>query len=480
MGEFLWDPVERAMNESLLRIVEPGPLRSPIVSFVLRRTKDLDLVLETTTAREAVSSAKVHPPGTLRRNEDTIRWANAFGFGATGAGVQPLSFRSHNDHHRAVHQTVETSSLHSVEADFPDAGAAAYTIDWLENVGGWFHWPQMIDRKRTTTETRSIDLGSDGITVTDVKTEESGSAACVKVRVVDLDVYLCAGWFEPGERHRKPGCLIYRGTPDEETRKRVREVLSFSLGKYLVPLGHTVYSADWTTVSFKAVSPYSIDGRVFDLPVMPPAPLAARSYNEIEPKRLSRIASALYAAYDEIGFGDLNWGFWHARCATPHIAPVHFGAIIEALRKACAKRFSGQIPTKIIDDPHVWAEFQGAAKALVDGLRIPEDRKALFLDAVGRTNGMPHKAVMESILDRMKLRIGDGESAAWRRRNDAAHGRAIPTGSEFDAIQDTKFLRGLFDRMLLKLLDASEFYIDYGSLNYPIRPLADPPTGRGT
>jgi hypothetical protein len=32
----------------------------------------------------------------------------------------------------------------------------------------------------------------------------------------------------PGDRHRKPGCLIYRGTPDEETRERVRNVLSFA------------------------------------------------------------------------------------------------------------------------------------------------------------------------------------------------------------------------------------------------------------
>jgi hypothetical protein len=79
----------------------------------------------------------------------------------------------------------------------------------------------------------------------------------------------------------------------------------------------------------------------------------------------------------------------------------------------------------------------------------------------------------------MKLRIGEGESAAWRRRNKAAHGKAIPTGSELDAIQDTKFLRGLFDRMLLKLVDASDGYIDYGTLNFPIRPLADPPSGRG-
>jgi len=76
--------------------------------------------------------------------------------------------------------------------------------------------------------------------------------------------------------------------------------------------------------------------------------------------------------------------------------------------------------------------------------------------------------------------MGDSESVAWRRRNAAAHGRTIPAGSELEAIQDTKFLRGLFDRMLLKLVDASECYVDYGSLNFPIRPLADPPAGSGT
>lgn len=480
MSEFLWDSVERTMNESLLRIVDPGPLRAPINSFVLRRNNNFALVMETTTARDAVTSATAHPPGTLRRNDDRILLENGFGFNATGNGVQPLSFKTSNDHRRGVHETVETSSLHSVEATFPDAGAPAYTIDWLENVGGWFHWPQMINRKRTITETRSIGLDSEGVTITDEETEEGGSAACVKIRVVDLDVYLCAKWIEPSDRHRKPGCLIYRGTPDIETQKRIRNVLSFSLGMFLVSLGHTVYSADWKMVSFEAVSPYSIDGRVLDLPVMPPAPLAARSRNEIEPARLSRIASALYAAYDELGFGDLNWGFWHARCATPHIAPVHFGAIIEALRKTCADRFSGQIATKIVEDGKVWAKFHEAVKQSIDDLGIPADRKLLLLDALGRSNSMPHKAVMEAVLARMKLEFGKSESTAWRRRNDAAHGRAIPTGSELDAIQDTKFLRGLFDRMLLKLVDASDSYIDYSGLNFPSRPIVDAPKARDT
>jgi hypothetical protein len=45
------------------------------------------------------------------------------------------------------------------------------------------------------------------------------------------------------------------------------------------------------------------------------------------------------------------------------------------------------------------------------------------------------------------------------------------SGSELDAIQDTKFLRDQFDRKLLKLVDASDGYIDYATLRFPIRPL---------
>lgn len=108
-------------------------------------------------------------------------------------------------------------------------------------------------------------------------TEEGGSAVCVKVRVVDLDVYLCPSGSNQATRHAKPGM------------KRERN-------------GSACFWCRWDTLSIATI------GRWIDLPVMPPAPLAERSRDEIEPARLSRTASALYAAYDELEFGDLKWG----------------------------------------------------------------------------------------------------------------------------------------------------------------------------
>jgi hypothetical protein len=163
-------------------------------------------------------------------------------------------------------------------------------------------------------------------------------------------------------------------------------------------------------------------------------------------------------------------------CTPAVIAPVHFGAITEALRKVCADRLFGEIATKIVDDNKTWGTFANDVKLLIEKLGIPEERKAHLRNAVGLMNNMPHKAVTESILARLKLQLGNNEGQAWRRRNDAAHGRAIPVGSELEAIQDTKLLRGLFDRMLLRFVNASDVYIDYSTPGHPIRQLAEAPT----
>jgi hypothetical protein len=39
-----------------------------------------------------------------------------------------------------------------------------------------------------------------------------------------------------------------------------------------------------------------------------------------------------------------------------------------------------------------------------------------------------------------------------------------------------KLLTGLFHRMLLRISDASDAYIDYVSLGHPLRPLKEPPS----
>jgi hypothetical protein len=76
-----------------------------------------------------------------------------------------------------------------------------------------------------------------------------------------------------------------------------------------------------------------MDMRAFDLHVLAPAWLGVRSHNVLDTAKVSRLVSGLYEHCDELDFGNLSWGYWHAMCAPLHIKAVHFGAIIEALQR---------------------------------------------------------------------------------------------------------------------------------------------------
>jgi hypothetical protein len=56
---------------------------------------------------------------------------------------------------------------------------------------------------------------------------------------------------------------------------------------------------------------------------------------------LTRMVERLSAACDELDLPNLSWAYWHARTAAPHIAPAHFGAVIEALQDSYIKPSPG-------------------------------------------------------------------------------------------------------------------------------------------
>jgi hypothetical protein len=123
---------------------------------------------------------------------------------------------------------------------------------------------------------------------------------------------------------------------------------------YLVDLGSAVYSKDWEIISFKSRSAYSIDRKVLDLVVLPPAPMGARWQHEIDRVPFTRLVNTVFHSYEALDFGNLSWAYWHALCAKPHIASVHFGAAIELLLRQYAATKPDQFPRGIIADRAIW------------------------------------------------------------------------------------------------------------------------------
>jgi hypothetical protein len=466
------------LNEGGFRITEPGPLHAPIHGFKIRRDENLTLWLETEAALDAKSTARPHPSGTVRINMEQVELGHASGAKATLSGVQTLSVVQHEDALR------EVARVHVLTAALLDLGTAAYTIEWLENMPAKYLWPDTIKTDKEETTTLGISFAGEGITIRESDSRGSSSQAAVRLIVAGRTFYVCAP--VPADFRTAPisGFIVYVGTPDDLTRKKIRTALSLALGVYLVETGHTLYDNEWQIVTATSRSAYSLGRRAFDLPTMPLTPLSDRNFQfDIGRDKLTRMVDRLFAAYDALDLGNLSWAYWHACTATVHIAPAHFGAVIEALQRAYVKMHPAKIETTILPRPK-WDEVMESIAAAIAAASIGDDIKGLLAAKIrSGINFVPQRERLRAISQAINIDIGPDEDAAWKRRDLAAHGLPIPEGKELEAIRDMKLLMKLFHRMLLSITGAADAYIDYASPGLPPRRLKEPvppmPAGMG-
>ena len=370
---------------------------------------------------------------------------------------------------------MEVAQAHQLTVSPGDPAAAAYTIDWLENLPtSPFIWPDTLSTTTTTTTTRTIGLGEDGITLHGSNERGGFSSTAAKLTVGGVTFYVCALGREGTKAGVKPGCVVYPGTPDEPFRKKVRTALSFALGVYLVDLGHTLYDHEWRIVFGHARSAYSLGKLAFDMGPEQLAPLGPRFQYQLDRAELDRMVNALVASYDALDLANLSWAYWHARAVTVHIAPAHFGAAIEALQRAYLAAHPDVVSTTILNRRQ-WGELQSALAAAIGSAGLSNDIERTLVDRLHTLNQTAQRTILAGVLQAIGIELGPDEDAAWRRRNHAAHGMPIPEGEELAAIRDMKLLRGLFHRMLLRITGAADRYIDYASLALRDRPLEQPP-----
>lgn len=463
----------RILNEGHFQIIEPGPLHTPINGFSIRRDEKLTLILETEVASNATSAAIEHPPGTVRISTESVRLRNVNGVEAELSGVVPLCSRTRSTG-VAEHQAKKEARVHIAKTHFGSGSTAAYVIDWLENLPvGPFLWPAATRVVTNTTSTRSISL-NDGITITHDSEEYHGSHNAAKLTVEDTTFYLCALGCEGIVEGSKRGCIVFDGTPDDGFRKKVRTALSFALGLYLVDLGTTHYDRDWRVVSTLARSAYSLRRQAFAMGPDQPAPLGLQFWGELDPNQLNRAVDAFVSAFDKLDLANLSWAYWHACAATPHIASAQFGAAIEALQSAYIKANPGVVP-KEWAPKEAWKGLRKDILTTIEGSSISDEAKAALTKKLDSFNRVDQRPRLRAMMLALGLELGGDEDRAWPSRNNAAHGTPIPEGQELAAIRDVKLLRGLFNRLLLRITDAADQYIDYTSLYCEYRPLSVAP-----
>lgn len=467
----------RILNKGFFEITDPGPLHQPIRSFSIRRDEKLNLILETETAPNATSAAVAQPAGSVRLTTERALLRSVGGLEGEFFGLVPYS--QHRRSSGVSEQSLtELAQVHIAKTNDPSGAPVVYVIDWLENLPrSPYTWPAASHVVTKTITTRRISL-NDGITITSDTDLSSTSWNSAKLTVDGITFYVCALDREDRTDAIKPGCIVYEGAPDDEFRKKVRTGLSFALGIYLVDLGTTHYDAEWKVVSTLARSAYSLRRHAFDIETLQLAPLGDRFLNELGAPQLTRAIQAFVTAFDVLDLANLHWAFWHACAATPHIAPAHFGAAIEGLQSAYTKANSGKV-RKGWATQDEWKILRAALRDVIASADVSVEVKEALKDKLPSFNGIDQRQRLKDVMATLNLELGEDEDAAWRRRNKAAHGMPIPQGEELAAIRDMKLLRGLFQRLLLRITNAADQYIDYSSPNHNYRPLrqAPPPIG---
>jgi hypothetical protein len=468
----------QVLNDSLFEITDAGPLHQPIRSFSIRRDEKLQLILETEAHPTAGSSAANQPPGTVHMSTERALLRSLGGLEGEFFGVIPynVSTQTRGTSERSLK---EQAHVHIAITNNPGGEPAAYVIDWLENLPrSPFTWPTSSEVVTNTISTRKISL-DDGITITSAREDFSMSSNAVKLTVDGFTFYVCALDSKDQPGAIKPGCVIYEGVPDNSFRKKVRVGLSFALGLYLVDLGTTHYDSKWQIVSTLARSAYSLRRHAFEIQTLQFAPLGPRFLNELTAAQLTRAVQAFVSAFDNLDLANLHWAFWHACAATPHIAPAHFGAAIEGLQSAYTRANPDTVPEGWAPR-ELWKALRTDLAAAIDMTDILAEAKAALKENLSTLNNIDQRRRLKSMMAALSLQLGDDEDAAWRRRNKAAHGTPILEGQELAAIRDMTLLRGLFQRLLIRITNAADQYIDYASPNHDYRFLKDAPPNAPT
>jgi hypothetical protein len=260
-----------AFNDWHFKFVDSGPLHGPVTSFKVSRSDKLDIMVTTTAPADATSPVVEPPSGTVRINNERATLASIGGARGEFRGIATLRYEVTGEVGQSVR--AETAKIYHASAEVVTSATTAYVTEWVANLSSSsLMWPDPIRTEVVDQKTRTIGRDAYKLVLpTEAKRTQSGMGAA-KIAVEGIDIYVCCSG-RPDDSPLKSGSIIYVGNPTLEFRNKIRRALSFTLGTYLVNLGHTCFAADWTMNSFECHSAYSIDKRVFDLPVVLPAPL---------------------------------------------------------------------------------------------------------------------------------------------------------------------------------------------------------------
>jgi len=466
-----WEFFEALVAADMFTISDCGPLFGPVTDFKVERDDELRLILETTSASDSTSNSVQRAAGSVYQAEDLVKFKGIDGYLAEATGVIPLGHIRTWGAGSVQGVTKERSSIYSLKFTKSNAQEPVYIIDWVGNMDT-FIWPNSDDRVKSGEERRILKSPTREITMSIPIDSRRSGRTCVHLIVGGVEFFVGQSRAKP-EHVERPGFILYVGAPNEDTRAKIRDCLSFCLGTYLLYLGDTKFDSEWFPVAFDARSGHALVKEASRLVGWQPSPLGLRFEKEISSELLVRMMSSLYNIYDEYGLQSSFWSYWHAIAAPVHMQAVHFGAVIESLQSKFIKRKSEGQGGRIVKDEQHWKNIYEQISTLIVGTDLDDGEKKLLINKALYLNQAPQSVLMQRFFEGLKLELGELENYVWKNRNRAAHGGSAKADNAHRLIRENKVLLLMLNRILLALGGGADSYHDYYTLGRPVRWLAE-------
>lgn len=470
MSLWNWDPFEETLSKLFLTLEQSELLPDEINEFTLKRVRDHKLILTTKSPATCRVLQEEIPLGKIYKNEAYVTLKSPFGTGRL-SGV----YRSHSETNflgSIKDSTTNLYELQSIEFLYQTKRSTTHTIDYVANIPSHYIWPSFFDEEIASTSSRTF-LGDQPIIFQIQNKRKHASRKCLRLTINECDIVL--GSIEQGSiEAERPGYILYAGSPDEITRRRIRDCLSFAFGAPLIHFGHACYCGEGNLTELVAITPQTVNGRAWDIAGTPPAPITeldGRS-NLLSVKLIERVAQSLFEHMSKYNLEILPWRLWYAETAPYFMRPAYYGALIEGIQKSYINDSKNKICHSIIEK----SKYKAARKLLeryLNKLKIDETSRRLFLEKLNNGNAAPQKIIAQRFYSNLNLALGNLEISAWNNRNDAAHGNEILEDKKITFIRETKILRVMLNRIVLCITNGSDTYFDYFTYSHPIRQLGD-------
>jgi len=463
-----YDPIKELTKYWITGIEPSNELPKAIKSLELFRDDNFNLAINVYSDANDKPSIADRPLGLVYTSDDSLSLKCRVGSGSVN-GINLVNVNSKITTTNRDTATTSTYKIDNLKFKISD-DPASYIVERIANLPQQLIWPHSFEEKQSGEY--ELTFGGD-LPIT-IKHSLPGthhlSNSCARFEFGEHTAIIGAIASEDIPKSKHPGYIFYSGSPDTETREKIRSSLSFSFGRPLVYFGSCFYKEGSELIGLEVVSPRTIDGRVWTIPPRPFAPIMTSRSNELDIEPSQKLAQSFFENYETLNLRNFIFRLWYAEVSPYYMRPAYYGSMIESIQKQETGKPGSKISHTIIPKP----DYRAAIKTLTRYLQkreIPTAAKTLFQKKLENGNSAPQRIIAERFYNALGLELGDIENAAWDKRNDAAHGNELAPGSDIDQIRSTKVLRVILARIVLKLLNGSDRYIDYYTLGHPTRNL---------